>query len=263
VLHRQTSDWVAELSRDGAPSDAFEFAHGVNRAMGMKEPAVYYQRSKHPSHLAALRRGWQHTLRHHGQIQGTFSCDEFLHGLGSTQGTEFCTIVELLSTLATGLRISGELWQAEALERIAYNALPAILTADHRGHQYFQLPNQVACTPGPHHFWIHHDTDLLFGPATGYGCCAANFHIGWPLVVNHLWFATPDRGLAAMLFAPCQVTAAVGSGQRVSISEDTLYPFGDEVCLTVHTPRPVAFRSPFAFPPGLRDSASPSTTAGA
>ncbi len=241
LLHRQTSDWVGELGAAGAPSEAFELAHGVNRAMGLKEPAVYFQRARDPRLLAVLRRGWERTLEFHGQIQGTFSSDESLHGRGSTQGTELCTVVELLASFESVLPITGEPWLADAIERIAYNALPAMLSPDHRGHQYFQLPNQVACTPGPHRFWVHHGTDLLFGIAPGYGCCAANFHIAWPELVNHLWLATPEGGLAAMLLAPCEVTAAVGDGQRVTICEETSYPFSDEVCFIVRAPHAVRF----------------------
>jgi len=241
LLHGQTSDWIGELGGEGPPDEAFEFGHGVNRAMGFKEPALYFLRSADPRHLAALRRGWERLGAHHGQIQGMFSADEFLHGRGSTQGTELCAVVELLSSFATALTISGELWLADAIERIAYNALPAMLSADHRGHQYFALPNQVECTPGGRNFSVHHETDLLFGVAPGYGCCAANFHMAWPRLVNHLWLATRDGGLAALLFAPCEVSARVADGQTVSIREQTAYPFEETVRFTVRTRQPVAF----------------------
>jgi len=237
LLHRQTSDWIAELGGDGPPSEEFDFGHGVNRAQGFKAPAVYYQRSRDPAHLAAAQ---------HGQIHGLYSGDEFLHGHGSTQGTELCTVVELLSSFETALAISGESWLADAIERIACNALPAMLSADHCGHQYFQLPNQIECTPGARAFWVPHDTDLLFGPATGYGCCAANFHMGWPRLVQHLWLATHD-GLVAPLFAPCTVRATFG-GRAVTIVEQTDYPFGDEVAFTVRTAAPVAFTLALRIP---------------
>ena len=241
LLHAQTSDWIGELGGDGPPCEEFDFGHGVNRAMGLKEPAVYFQRSNDPRHLAALRTGWERTMAHHGQIQGTYSGDEFLHGRGSTQGTELCTIVELLSSFQTAVRISGELWLADAMERIAYNALPAMLSADHRAHQYFQLPNQIECTPGGRNFHVHHETDLLFGPATGYGCCAANFHGGWPGLVNHLWLATRDGGLMALLLAPCTVTAALDDAQTVTITEDTDYPFDETIRFIVQPSAPATF----------------------
>jgi hypothetical protein len=241
LLHRQTSDWLGELGGDGPPNEAFDFGHGVNRAMGLKEPVVYFQRTRDPAYLAAFRKGWQRTLAHHGQIQGTFSGDEFLHGTGSTQGTELCTVVELLSSFETALRISGALWLADAIERIAYNALPAMLSADHRGHQYFQLPNQVECTPGGRNFHVHHDNDLLFGPLTGYGCCAANYHMGWPLLTRHLWWATPDGGLAALLLGPCTLTVRLAGGHAASIVEDTEYPFEPEVRFAMRLAAPLAF----------------------
>jgi hypothetical protein len=240
LLHRQTSDWVAELGGGGVPDKSFEFGHGVNRAMGLKEPIVYFQRSRLTAHRDALRTGWARTLEYHGQIQGTFSGDEFLHGRGSTQGTELCTIVELLSSLSTALIIGGELWVADAIERIAYNALPAILSADHRAHQYFQLPNQVECTPGGRNFHVHHETDLLFGVAPGYGCCAANYHMGWPVLVRHLWMATADGGLAAMILAPCQLDACLGE-VAVRITTETVYPFEGRVQITVEPASPIQF----------------------
>jgi hypothetical protein len=240
-LHAQTSDWVGELGSSERPKEEFDFGHGVNRAMGLKEPALWSRVSQQHSDLAAVRNGWTKTLVHHGQIQGTFSGDEFLHGPGSTQGTEFCTIVELLSTLQTIIEVGGGMWAADAMERIAYNALPAILSADHHGHQYFQLPNQIQCTPGTGNFWVPHGNDLLFGPATGYGCCAANFHMGWPHLAHHLWYATADGGLAAVLFASSSVTATVAQGRRITIEQHTDYPFDTDVRLVVHTAEPVTF----------------------
>jgi hypothetical protein len=241
LLHSQTSDWVGELGSRDKPNEEFDFGHGVNRAMGFKEPALWSRVSHRDSDLAAVRNGWAKTLAHHGQIQGTFSGDEFLHGPGSTQGTEFCTIVELLSSLQTIVEIGAGMWAADAMERVAYNALPAILSADHHGHQYFQLPNQIQCTPGAGNFWVPHGTDLLFGPATGYGCCAANFHMGWPHLAHHLWYGTADGGLAAVLFAPSSVTATVSDAREVSIEQHTDYPFDSDVRFLVRTAEPVNF----------------------
>jgi hypothetical protein len=222
--------------------------------MGLKEPPLWSQRSCDRRHLSVLRLGWERLQRFHGQVQGMFSGDEFLHGVGSTQGTELCTVVELLSSLQTALRIGGESWIASAIERIAYNALPAMLTADHRAHQYFQQPNQVECSPGARGFSVQHDTDLLFGVCTGYGCCAANFHMGWPRFAQHLWMATPDNGLAAMIFAPCEVQAEVAGGARVRIVEETAYPFADEVRLTIECDGSVRFPLSLHLPAWVREA---------
>ncbi|HSP96242.1 MAG TPA: beta-L-arabinofuranosidase domain-containing protein [Candidatus Dormibacteraeota bacterium] len=246
LLHAQTSDWIGELGGDGPPSQEFDFGHGVNRAMGLKEPALWWRCAGDPAHLAAVRRGWLRVMEHHGQVQGLYSGDEFLHGRGATQGTELCTIVELLASLERVLCIGGEAWAADAIERMAYNALPAILSADHCAHQYFQLPNQVECTPGNRNFWVPHETDLLFGTATGYGCCAANLHMGWPRLVQHLWLRAAD-GLCAPLLAPSVVTAAI-AGRAVTIEEETSYPFDGALTFTVRCTAPTAFALSWRVP---------------
>jgi hypothetical protein len=74
-------------------------------------------------------------------------------------------------------------------------------------------------------------------------------HMGWPKLVQHLWMATPEGGLAAVVYAPSAVTARVGHGARdgsgagteVTIEEKTDYPFEGAVELTVRLKREVAF----------------------
>jgi uncharacterized protein len=53
--------------------------------------------------------------------------------------------------------------------------------------------------------------------------------------------ATPDDGLAAIVYAPCTVAAKVRGGVRVSILEDTGYPFESNVRLTVNPVIPALF----------------------
>ena len=54
-----------------------------------------------------------------------------------------------------------------------------------------------------------HDANI-FGLEPNFGCCTANMHQGWPKLVSHLWMATPEKGLAAVAYGPCEVTAQVG-----------------------------------------------------
>jgi hypothetical protein len=239
-LRAQTTDWMAELAAE-VPGDAFEVAHGVNRAMGLKLPVVLARRTGDRGLADLVRTGWERTLADHGQVQGVFSCDEMLHGTSPAQGSELCTVVELLQTLLAAFELRAEAWCADAIERLAYNALPAMIAPDGCTRQYFALANQVACTPGAHRFWYHHDTDLLFGVATGFGCCTANMHLGWPTVVRSLWLASSDGGVVAPLFGPCTVTVPRPDGARLVLAEDTAYPFDDRVRIAVGLDRPHAF----------------------
>src|SRR6266852_1391115 len=58
---------------------------------------------------------------------------------------------------------------------------------------------------------------------------------------EELWLATPDRGLCASLYAVSQVSAKVGVGATVSVSEASDYPFSDTVTLKIRTPKAVKF----------------------
>jgi len=81
----------------------------------------------------------------------------------------------------------------------------------------------------------------LFGLEPNFGCCTANMHQGWPKFVSHLWMATPDGGLAAVAYGPSEVRAIAGNGVEVTITEDTEYPFRDQIRLIVQCASPARF----------------------
>jgi hypothetical protein len=122
--------------------------------------------------------------------------------------------------------------------------LPTQSTEDFNNRQYFQCANQVLISRARRNFYeedSHGSTDLCFGLLTGYPCCTCNMHQGWPKFVQNLWYATPDGGLAALSYAPSEVTWTVGDGAQVRIVEDTFYPFEETVRFTVKTDKPVSF----------------------
>jgi hypothetical protein len=85
-----------------------------------------------------------------------------------------------------------------------------------------------------HNFDINHgETDLVFGFLTGYPCCTSNLHQGWPKFTQNLWYATPDGGLAALVYSPSEVTAIVEGGIHVRIIEETKYPMDGTIRMTI------------------------------
>ncbi|MFZ0391463.1 MAG: beta-L-arabinofuranosidase domain-containing protein [Calditrichia bacterium] len=221
TIFQQTLDWTERFESDYPDS-----WHGVNTGMGIKQPAVWYQYSGDDRYLKAVKQGIEKLMKYHGQVQGLWSGDEMLHGTEPTQGTELCTVVEYMFSLETVLKITGNPRYGDILERVAYNALPAQISDDYTARQYYQQPNQIACTTDWHNFNTKHDnSENMFGFETGYGCCTANLHQGWPKLASHLWMATQDNGLAAMVYAPSRVTAKVEDGTEIIFREETGYPF--------------------------------------
>ena len=156
--------------------------------------------------------------------------DEALHGAAPTQGSELCTAVEMMYSLEEMAEITGDVQFADHLERVAFNALPTQATDAYDARQYYQQVNQVMITDHRRNFEQSHDgTDILYGLLTGYACCTSNMHQGWPKFTQNLWYATHDGGLAAMVYSPCNVTAEVAGGVRVTIAERTQYPFDEQI----------------------------------
>ena len=68
----------------------------------------------------------------------------------------------------------------DRLEKIAYNALPATLSADLWAHQYDQQANQVMCSISNRRWATNGPESNIFGLEPNFGCCTANMHQGWP-----------------------------------------------------------------------------------
>ena len=237
LIHKQSTKWT-EIFYESTMLRTQHSMHCVNLGQGFKEPVIYYQQSKDPMLLEAMRRG-EKTIRDFiGLPTGLWAGDELINYGDPTKGSELCTAVEMMFSLEEILRITGDTHWADYLERVAYNALPAQIMDDFSARQYFQQVNQIECSRNTQRNFStpHDDTDQVFGILNGYPCCTSNMHQGWPKFTQNLWYATDDGGLAALVFAPSSVTAEVAGGVKVSVKEETFYPFEDEVRFTVSFP---------------------------
>lgn len=220
--------------------------HGVNNGMGVKSGAVWARQSGRQADADSSLRGVTVLEKYHGQVTGMFSGDEHLAATSPVQGTETCTVAEYLFSLEQVMAQTGEAALGDRLERIAYNALPAALSKEMGARQYDQQPNQVLISRADRD-WVSNGPDSnLFSLEGNFGCCTANFHQGWPKFVSHAWMRTED-GLAATLYGPCTVRADM-NGVAVTITEETHYPFGGDILLTVGTDRPAEFSLSLRIP---------------
>jgi Beta-L-arabinofuranosidase, GH127 len=241
LLHQQTFDFTDAFLHTNLLSTTGS-VHGVNLAQGMKEPVIYYQQHPENKYLEATRKGFDDLRRFNGMANGMYGGDEALHGNNPTQGAELCTVVEMMFSLESILEISGDVSYADQIEKIAYNALPAQISADFMTRQYFQQANQVMATRHIRNFNVNHSgTDLCYGLLSGYACCTSNMHQGWPKFTQNLWYATPDSGVAALLYAPSEVKVYVGRQVPATFKEETNYPFEESIRFTLSTPKKVNF----------------------
>ncbi len=243
LVHSQTYRHTEEWSKPDSPLTKFRGMHCVNIAQGMKHPVIYYQLQPERRHLDAVRKAFADLEEHWGMPTGLYGGDEPLSSKEPTAGSEFCTAVEMMLSLEKMMEITGDVAFADRLERIAFNVLPTQASDDLLTRQYYSLVNQVvcACRKEKAHLTDHGGTDVVYGVLTGYPCCTTNFHQGWPKFTQHLWLASADGGLAALVYAPCTVAAKVAGGTEVRITEITEYPFEETIRFTVEPARPVTF----------------------
>lgn len=236
-------DWVIQAAayQNG---ENWMHRHGVNVAMALKAPVINYQRTGDKQYLETMRTVLKDLMTLHGLPNGMFSADEDLHANDPVQGVELCAIVESMFSLEQAIAITGETVYMDALEKMTFNALPTQTTDDYNNKQYFQIANQVHVCRGVFDFSLPFTREMnnVYGMRSGYTCCLANMHQGWTKFTRHLWYATPDNGLAALVYAPNELTAKVGkSNTEVSIKEETVYPFEDTIRFTFSTSGPVNF----------------------
>ncbi|MFD2572729.1 beta-L-arabinofuranosidase domain-containing protein [Spirosoma soli] len=249
LIHKQTFDYTNGFLQTDMLSKAGSI-HCVNLAQGIKEPLIYYQHHPEKKYVDATKKGFADIRKFNGMAHGLYGGDEALHGNNPTQGSELCSAVEMMFSLENILEITGDVGYADQLEKVAFNALPTQVSDDFLSRQYFQQANQVMATRHTRNFDVNHEgTDLCYGLLTGYPCCTSNMHQGWPKFTQNLWYATPDKGLAALVYSPSEVRASVANGTQVSFNEETNYPFDETIRFTLNMDKNV---NSVSFPFRLR-----------
>ncbi|GMK45288.1 hypothetical protein PghCCS26_24160 [Paenibacillus glycanilyticus] len=242
-LYEQYPYWYRQTSFDHR-------VHVVNVAMSFKQPALRYLLTGDETDKAVVYKAVNSVMAYHGQVNGMFSGDEWLAGTHPSQGTELCAVVEYMYALENLVRITGDGFFGDILEKIAYNALPAAISPDWKVHQYDQQANQIMCTHAKRNWTENNNEANLFGIEPHFGCCTANMHQGWPKLAARLWMASEGGGIAAISYAPCRVTASLGPDKKTKavIQVETSYPFRDTVNINVGLESPAAFTMKLRIP---------------
>ncbi|MBI1913393.1 MAG: glycoside hydrolase family 127 protein [Planctomycetes bacterium] len=233
-VHRHTARW---------DRDVIDW-HNVNLAQGFGEPTTFYLQSKDVAHLRASYRNYDKVRVLYGQVPGgMFGGDENCRPgySGPRQAIETCGMVEMMLSTERLAYITGDPLWADRCEDVAFNSLPAALTADLKALRYLTAPNMVLSDQASKSPGLQNGGPMLHMNPHSHRCCQHNEGHGWPYFAEHLWSATPDDGLTAVLYSASEVTAQVGDGTKVTVEQRTHYPFDEQIELIVRTPKAVRF----------------------
>ncbi|MBI1767284.1 MAG: glycoside hydrolase family 127 protein [Bacteroidetes bacterium] len=235
-IHRNTANWKL---KNWLPN-----WHNVNIAQCFREPATYYQQSCDPSDLQASYDNQNFIREMYGQVPGgMWGGDENSRKgyVDPRQAIETCGLVEQMTSDEIMMRITGDTFWAENCEDVAFNTFPASFMPDYKSLRYLTAPNMIASDSKNHNPGIDNPGPYLMMNPFSSRCCQHNHTGGWIYYAENLWMATPDNGLAVVLYSESEVKAKVGDGTVVTITEQTHYPFEESVNLKLRISKPIHF----------------------
>jgi len=167
---------------------------------------------------------------------GVNSSEENLMGVDAIGSSETCDISDFINSNIALFRITGNSIYGDKIERALFNAGGAAWSHDCKQHVYSQSPNKITFLDDLKSK-VHYEYKPTHDPL----CCTANITRMIPNYVLHSWMATPDKGVAAMLYGPSKVSVKVGNNVEVILTEKTNYPFDGNILLNIKSLEPVKF----------------------
>jgi len=235
-VHKNTANWTRATELPNW--------HNVNVAQCFREPATWYLFNGDEKMRKASYNVQSLVRRAYGQVPGgMFGSDENcrIGFFDPRQGTETCGFAEQMSSDEIMLQITGDPYWAENCEDVAFNSYPAAFMPDYKSLRYITCPNHVLSDSENHSPGIQNGGPFLAMNPFSSRCCQHNHGFAWPYYAEHLVYATPDNGLAAVLYSSSMTKARVGDGTQVILEQTTNYPFEESVEFNVRTLKTVDF----------------------
>jgi hypothetical protein len=223
-IHRNTANWSQQ---NNLPN-----WHNVNIAQCFREPATYFMQTKDSAYLKATYADFYLVRSLYGQVPGgMFGADENARkGFDDPrQAVETCGMVEQMASDEILTGITGDPLWADHCEDVAFNTYPAAVMPDFKALRYLTAPNMVVSDSLNHAPGIQNEGPFLMMNPFSSRCCQHNHAMGWPYYAEHLWMATPDNGVAAILYCSSDLKLKAGDGRMVQIKQSTEYPFDEKI----------------------------------
>jgi hypothetical protein len=213
--------------------------HGVTAAEELKCLPLMFSYTGDEEALRLAKRAYQKVLDNHLMADGGIVSSEHLEPTAFYSVHESCDITDWSWSLGYLFMATGESRYADLVERATFNALPGAVTKDFKQLQYFSAVNQTIIAATNSHT-PHWPTRMSYRAAHDTECCAGNINRAMPNYVSRMWMRAGEDALAAVYYGPCAVTENVGTN-TVSITEETDYPFRDEILFKIKTAHPASF----------------------
>jgi len=170
-------------------------------------------------------------------------------GTGTTPG-EYCSFTEGAIAMNQIQAYSGDLSDGDWTELVCLNgAQGARLQTANKANAYLSYDDRLTTDVKN-----NQGGRILYSPShAAAACCTLNATRLMPYYVQGMWFRPTDQpGLIANLYGPCRVETEV-AGTKVTIEENTAYPFEDTVNFKIDPSKDAEFALIFRVPASARD----------
>ncbi len=267
-------EWLYRLTKDSAyvdfaqflydsynrPEDVFEYdcllrnlsdedklfnGHGVHVMEHVRVPYFLYYTTGDEKYSPISN--YPMKIERHLNAGGAVVCDEdILQRLAGPEiGCEFCTMQELEHSMQSVFQKTGLALAGDWIERVAFNAVQGARMKDGRAIAYLSSDNQPEASVARGHggrfkFSPTHEDVAL--------CCVNWAGRFYPYYVDGMWVKTADgSGLAVCTYGPSVLNTDL-NGTAVTVEQNTIYPFEDQVEFVVSPDKPLSFPVYFRNP---------------
>ena len=228
---------TSDLSDEQALSDRKPYTHGVSYNEYFKLGAILYAHTGKERYLTVSRRAFEKLDTYFMLPSGCNCSNEFLINNHYMQSSETCDVTDYTWALSYLLDVTEEGGYADRVETCIFNAGIGAVLEDFKGLQYFSCANQIlADRQSNHNAFFCGSPWMSYRPNPGTECCPGNVNRFMPNFMLNSW-RQEGTHLYNRFYAPCSVETQV-SGNPVSITQETNYPFNETVLYRVEAQVP-------------------------
>ena len=202
-------------------------AHAASSGIMMVQAVELYRSTGDTSWLEKAQKMNEKIVRHSTQVTGVPTGHrEGLVLAGPGANTETCNLFFYPWFWTEMFSVTGETRYADLAERCVLNALPGTRSKNGAAAPFFARPNQLFALRGYNggtSYCVRHYIE----------CCKGNYGRALPVLAEHMVMPASEGGLGIGFYSTGEYRVPCGEAGWVKITQQTEYPFAEDVKITV------------------------------
>ena len=218
------------------------YAHGVTYNETAKLGAILYSATGKKDYLRPTLNAYKKIDRYQMLVDGVMCSNEFMLDNDYMRAHETCDVTDYEWAAGYVYMATGDGSWGDKIERAVFNAGIGSVDEKFRALQYFSCPNQLILDEhSNHNDFFKGGKWMTYRPNPGTECCPGNVNRFFPNYCARMWMTKKRSDVFAALYGASEYTLGTGES-RVRITEETDYPFEDEIRFTLSMKKPRKLR---------------------